>query len=199
MIGFAAILSLKSFPTAIGPARRPIRQQRRIFPMALVKTTELAAKRSAGKTIAPVSEPAPEKTVSSRRAQDRSRLRQQKVAERIATASDELQAGFPRQRLQPRNSTDRSSRSPVAPRRLPAPHTNRWLRRTTFCVNFPMPAWRLKARAGAPKPCTRRSGIRRRRSKFRSTRSVPAPTGSFRPSMSSRSFKARPKRLGRRR
>lgn len=61
--------------------------------MALVKTTELAAKRSAGKTIAPVSEPAPEKTVSSRRAQDRSRLRQQKVAERIATASDELASG----------------------------------------------------------------------------------------------------------
>ena len=61
--------------------------------MALVKTTELAAKRTAGRTTNPQPEPAGEKTASSRRAHDRSRLRQQKAAERIATASDELASG----------------------------------------------------------------------------------------------------------
>lgn len=61
--------------------------------MALVKTTELAARRTAGKTT-PQPEVAPDKTASSRRAQDRSRLRQQKAAERIATSSDELASGI---------------------------------------------------------------------------------------------------------
>jgi len=61
--------------------------------MALVKTTELAIKRSAAKVVSPQPVTAVEKTASSRRAQDRSRLRQQKAAERIATASDELASG----------------------------------------------------------------------------------------------------------
>ncbi|WP_457584529.1 methyl-accepting chemotaxis protein [Ensifer canadensis] len=61
--------------------------------MALVKTTELAAKRNPGKATTPQTEPAAERPTSSRRAQDRSRLRQQKAAERIATASDELAIG----------------------------------------------------------------------------------------------------------
>jgi methyl-accepting chemotaxis protein len=63
--------------------------------MALVKTSQLGAKAAAGK-IAPSSPTANtggDKAAVSRRSQDRSRVRQQKAAERIGAATEELASG----------------------------------------------------------------------------------------------------------
>lgn len=60
--------------------------------MALVKTSELAAKRGAGQVTAKSSDGAA-KVAATRRAQDRSRVRQQKAAERISAATEELASG----------------------------------------------------------------------------------------------------------
>ncbi|MDB5524745.1 MAG: chemotaxis protein [Rhizobium sp.] len=60
--------------------------------MALVKTSELAAKRNAAKA-ASITPASAAKSVATRRAQDRSRLRQQKAAERIGAATEELASG----------------------------------------------------------------------------------------------------------
>ncbi|TDK35034.1 methyl-accepting chemotaxis protein [Rhizobium deserti] len=59
--------------------------------MALVKTSQLAAKAKASKA-GPLA-PGAEKTAVVRRSQDRSRLRQQKAAERIGAATEELASG----------------------------------------------------------------------------------------------------------
>ena len=61
--------------------------------MALVKTTELAAKRISGSPVAAVPEVPDTKAVATRRARDRSRVRQQKAAERIGAATEELASG----------------------------------------------------------------------------------------------------------
>lgn len=63
--------------------------------MALVKTSRLGSKPAAGATTAssPNSNAASDKTASARRSQDRSRLRQQKAAERISAATEELASG----------------------------------------------------------------------------------------------------------
>ncbi len=60
--------------------------------MALVKTSDLAAKRNAAKPPVPAPE-SPEKATATRRAHDRSRIRQQKAAERIGAATEELAVG----------------------------------------------------------------------------------------------------------
>jgi methyl-accepting chemotaxis protein len=62
--------------------------------MALVKTSQLAAKANAAKAgQAGTLSPGAEKTTAARRSQDRSRLRQQKAAERIGAATEELASG----------------------------------------------------------------------------------------------------------
>ncbi|EUB98317.1 methyl-accepting chemotaxis sensory transducer [Rhizobium sp. CF080] len=63
--------------------------------MALVKTSQLGAKPSASKAVTAVSaaNTVNEKVAASRRSQDRSRLRQQKAAERIGAATEELASG----------------------------------------------------------------------------------------------------------
>lgn len=61
--------------------------------MALVKTSELTAKRNAGVVVEKQAAPAAAKNVAVRRAQNRSRLRQQKAAERIGAATEELASG----------------------------------------------------------------------------------------------------------
>ncbi len=63
--------------------------------MALVKTTQLGTKPASNKTPAPPSVASDEsKTTATRRSQDRSRLRQQKAAERIGAATEELATGI---------------------------------------------------------------------------------------------------------
>ncbi len=63
--------------------------------MALVKTSQLGAKPAASKQV--TSSPAPnagaDKSAASRRSHDRSRVRQQKAAERIGAATEELSTG----------------------------------------------------------------------------------------------------------
>ncbi|MGI2034175.1 methyl-accepting chemotaxis protein [Rhizobium panacihumi] len=63
--------------------------------MALVKTSQLGAKSAAGKvmTSGPTGNAGSDKSAASRRSQDRSRVRQQKAAERIGAATEELSTG----------------------------------------------------------------------------------------------------------
>lgn len=65
--------------------------------MALVKTSDLAAKRGTGqaavRNVETTDRATADKATSARRAQDRSRVRQQKAAERIGAATEELATG----------------------------------------------------------------------------------------------------------
>lgn len=62
--------------------------------MALVKTTDLARRRAAPVTEDPETRGSANKTVANRRSQERSRVRQQKAAERIGAATEQLASGM---------------------------------------------------------------------------------------------------------
>lgn len=62
--------------------------------MALVKTTDLARRRAAPVTEDPETRGSTNKTVANRRSQERSRVRQQKAAERIGAATEQLASGM---------------------------------------------------------------------------------------------------------